>query len=136
MKALLGILAAVGLAACGSAQRQCTLIACAHLGTAHFDGTVGAHADPLAVTVCRNGVCAPDGAFPDGTTTARCALTGTAFHCDVFAGDFADGDVFAFRVRDAGGATLLDVTRTATYQRDLPNGPGCGPVCGVATLTP
>jgi hypothetical protein len=45
------------------------------------------------------------------------------------------GDHFTFKLVDSTGATLLDVTRAATYTTTAPEGT-CGPECGTATLDP
>jgi hypothetical protein len=112
--------------------------------TAHLPGTA-ASLGRASVTFCRNGACASGtfGAASDAGGAAFVQLTGAPFTASAQLTDEGDGftlvgislvvsgftetdgDTYAVHVTDAGGKTLLDVTRPVTY--DVV--PSCGPTC-------
>lgn len=144
---VLPFVALVLVAACSSSS-ECTLVAC-QTGV-HYQSPIrftGA-ADSVALTVCRNGVCAhgsasEGGCSLSGSIDVTCAIspanassTTIAFDVPAAIDDVKSGDTYTFRAqRGATNETLVDVTKPATYATLQPNGPSCPPTCKYVDLT-
>ncbi len=148
-----GLLSVIGLLAIApSCNNQCADVTC--LPTVYLDGKVdlSSAGDRLAVHACLDARCA-DVTFDrtagecmtldvtassslclhprsDGTTVVSLTLSSVG-------GDppLADGDTVVLTIgAEAGGAPIVDVTRSVTYS-EISADPGCGTTCRAAQLT-